>query len=130
MIGDAIHFIFHAFNTINIYIATLLYKITGLQDIPILMIVTLFITVYPITRLFLRFTNNFSTIKMVLIVLTISMFFTSGIKVNEELSFLQNLSNHLETTATVSLILTLIFGVMAIMQDPYYDGLFGRFRDE
>ena len=130
MIGDAIHFIFNAFNAINIHIATLLYRITGLQDTTILIIATLFITVYPITRLFLNFTNNFSTIKMVLIILTMSMIFTSGVKIDEELSFLQNLSNHLETTATVSLVLTLIFGVMAIMEDPYYDGLFGRFRDE
>jgi len=130
MIGDAIHFIFNAFNTINIYIATFLYRITGLQDTTILMIVTLFITVYPITNLFLKFTNNFSTIKMVLIVLTMSMLFTSGVKIDEELSFLQNLSNKLETTATVSLVLTLIMGVMAVMEDPYYDGLFGRFRDE
>jgi len=130
MIGDAIHFIFHAFNAINIYIATFLYRITGLQDTTILIIVTLFITVYPITNLFLKFTNNFSTIKMVLIVLTMSMVFTSGVKIDEELSFLQNLSNHLETTATVSLVLTLIFGVMAIMEDPFYDGLFGRFKEE
>ncbi len=111
------------------YVSLKFYHITKLEDPYIIVGLTVALTITPITWfLITRFTRNFSWEKLTGIVVIISTSLSGVAKDN--LTFAESLAKHSQAAGAMSLVGGVILCIVLILQDPYYSGLFGRFRDE
>ena len=112
------------------HVAFKIYHITKLEDSYIVVGVTIALTITPVVWfLITRFSRNFSWKKVAGIVVVVSTGLSS-VTLKDTLTFAENLAKHSQFAGKMSLVGGVGFCILLILQDPYYSGLFGRFRDE
>lgn len=128
ILNEAFHKILETEQGIFVAIATNLYEVIGIEDIPILILLSSTIVVVPVVYFVLnKYTEIYSWKKMSgLILLPVYIFIQDP---KNDLDFIINLTKQAEQAGSISFFATLFFLITAIMKEPYYNGLFGRFRD-
>ena len=128
-IADTLGFIKDLAGDTATTIAKLLYNITGLEDPLLLSIVATIILIAPINYLLVdKFTRNFSWIKITFLVPMLpALYFLLGL--HEYKDFMKELEVVSKGMGITGVFFTLFTSISLILEDPYYNGLFGRFRD-
>ena len=128
IINDTFHKILDTIQGVFIATATNLYNLTGIEDIHILILITSGIIIIPIVYFVLnKYTEIYSWQKMSGLILFIVYIFIEDPKNN--LDFIANLTEQAKSAASTGLVTTALFLINALMEEPYFEGLFGRFRD-
>ena len=128
IINDTFHKILDTIQGVFIATATNLYNLTGIEDIHILILITSGIIIIPIVYFVLnRYSYLYSWQKMSGLILFIVYIFIEDPKNN--LDFIANLTEQVKSAASTGLVTTTLFLINALMEEPYFEGLFGRFRD-
>ena len=129
IINDTFHKILDTIQGVFIATATNLYNLTGIEDIHILILITSGIIIIPIVYFVLnKYTEIYSWQKMSGLILFIVYIFIEDPKNN--LDFIANLTEQAKSAASTGLVTTALFLINALMEEPYFEGLFGRFRDD
>ncbi len=113
-----------------LHVAKAIHRTTGFEDNVIIVGTSVTIMVAPIVYFLLEtFTQNFDWKKLTAIIVIASTFFGSVLG-KDNLTFTETLTKHATVSGTIAFCMSIAISVVLIFQDPYYSGLFGRFRDD
>lgn len=106
-------------------------KIVPIQDFGLIALLTTLAFSYAVYSLIVKIVPVYSAIKATLVTTVPVMFFSVFFYTeNTDKDITVHIENAMATTGTIWIVLITIFSVQMIMEAPYYEGLFGRFRDE
>ena len=115
---------------ISEYIALKIHLITGLEDLHLLIFVSTSVIIFPIAYILINnFTKTTSAFKLSLLILVFANLVVSE-RNRLNVPFLEILEKQSHIAGAISILGTLFFSIMSIAMDPYYQGLFGRFKDD
>jgi len=130
LLKDSLDLIKNTGGNISEYIALKIYGITNIEDLHLLILVSTSFIIFPIAyTLINNFTKTVSAFKLSLIVLIFSNIIVSESN-RSNVPFLEILEKQSQIAGSISILFTLFFSIVAIATDPYYQGLFGRFKDD
>lgn len=129
LIGDTLSAIVTFVGSINVYMSHRIHSIIKIEDPYIVIGLSTAIVVVPLMWfLITRFTESFDYKKALIFPMFVSVVSTP--RNRENLPFTEYLDTAASVSGMIGFVLAVIVSVMLIMQDPYYQGLFGRFRDD
>ena len=106
-------------------------KIVPIQDFGLIALLTTLAFSYAVYSLIVKIVPVYSAIKATLVTTVPVMFFSVFFYTeNTDKDITVHIENAMATTGMIWIVLITIFSVQMIMEAPYYEGLFGRFRDE
>ena len=107
-------------------IAEKVYTLTNIDDISIITFISVFLISYFVFYIITKIAPVFSEIKASLVTSTIlTIILSLNFKSNSISENILDINNY----GFIIFIILFIFSILMIMQNSYYEGLFGRFRE-